>query len=391
VAIETAVGNSTLIQSQVASLLVQPLEQGIDLLAAGPVILDSSSPVRVPRVANGVTAGFVAEGTQISDGDVAFDEVTLLPSTLKGLKVLVKLTNELIRTSVIGLEAVLQTRLVTDVANALDAALWDGAGTSNTIKGVLRQTGIATGTLDLTDADSLIDGWATAMGNKVTPTHWVMTSASFAAVRKLKTATDSSQYLIDPTTIQNGTSLQLFGLPVIITDNIPDLAGPLSRVALVDMSKVVVARDVDAEVKILDQTWGDYDSIGIRVVSRWDTALLQAEAVTLLTEAYAVPEVDPAAVENLVDWRNTDAELVIPIVTAMAKAYTRGRGFDEVGDPNEELAAVIITAAARLTANGRQLGVRDKVDNVEREYRSGFNGWTLAEQAVLNRYRVRAM
>ena len=283
-AIEVTADNGTLIQSQVASLLVQPLEQASTFLAAGPVVLDSSSPVRVPRVASGVTAGFVAEGAQISDGNVAFDEVTLLPSTLKGLKVLVKLSNELIRTSVVGLEAVLQTRLVTDVAHALDAALWDGAGTANTVKGILRQTGVATGTLDLTDADSLIDGWATAMANKVSPTHWVMTSTSFSAIRKLKTATDSNQYLIDPTTIQDGTSLRLFGLPVVITDNIPAVTAK-NRVALVDMSKVVVARDVDAEVKILDQTWGDYDSIGIRVVSRWDTALLQAKAVTLLTEA----------------------------------------------------------------------------------------------------------
>jgi HK97 family phage major capsid protein len=287
VAIEVTSGNSTLIQSQVASLLVQPLEQPSTFLAAGPVVLDSSSPVRVPRIVNGVTAGFVAEGAQISDGDVAFDEVTLLPSTLKGLKVLVKLSNELIRTSVVGLDAVLRTRLVTDVANALDAALWDGTGTSNTIKGILRATGITTGVLDLTDPDSLIDGLAAAQGNKVTPSHWVMTSASFAALRKLKVGTTDARYLFDPATIQNGTSLSLLGLPVILTDNIPNATGTptKARVALVDFSKVVVARDVNAEVKILDQTWGDYDSIGIRVVSRWDTALLQAKAVTLLTEA----------------------------------------------------------------------------------------------------------
>lgn len=286
-AIEVTSGNSTLIQSQVSSLLVQPLEQASTFLAAGPVVLDSSSPVRVPRIVNGVTAGFVAEGAQISDGDVAFDEVTLLPSTMKGLKVLVKLSNELIRTSVVGLEAVLRTRLVTDVANALDAALWDGAGTSNTIKGILRQTGIATGVLDLTDPDSLIDGLAVAQGNKVNPSHWVMTSASFSALRKIKVGTDDARYLFDPNTIQNGTELRLLGLPVIITDNIPNTgtAPGKARVGLVDMSKVVVARDVNAEVKILDQTWGDYDSIGIRVVSRWDTALLQSKAVTLLTEA----------------------------------------------------------------------------------------------------------
>lgn len=283
-AIETTAGNTTLIQSEVASLLVQPLEQASTFLAAGPTILDSSSPVRVPRIVNGVTAGFVAEGAQITDGDVAFDEVTLLPSTLKGLKVLVKLSNELIRTSVVGLESVLQTRLVTDVANTLDAALWDGAGASNTIKGILRQTGIATGVLNLADPDSLIDGLAAAQGNKVTPSHWVMTAASFAKLRKLKVGGGDARYLMDPNTIQNGTEFRLLGLPVIITDNIPN-ASSKARVALVDFSKVVVARDVNAEVKILDQTFGDYDSIGIRVVSRWDTALLQAKAVTLLTEA----------------------------------------------------------------------------------------------------------
>ena len=133
---------------------------------------------------------------------------------------LVKLSNELIRTAVVGLDAVLRTRLVTDVANALDAALWDGTGTSNTIKGILRQTGIATGTLDLTDPDSLIDGLAVAQGNKVTPTHWVMTVGIFAKIRKVKVGTTDARYVIDPNTIQNGTDFRLLGLPVIVTDNI---------------------------------------------------------------------------------------------------------------------------------------------------------------------------
>ncbi|GFG94278.1 phage major capsid protein [Mycobacterium timonense] len=290
-AIEVTGGNSTLLQSQVASLLVQPLEQASTFLAAGPVIYDTNDSLRVPRIASGVSAGFVAEGSQISDGDVSFDEVTLLPSTLKSIKTLVRVSNELIRQSVVGLEVVLQQRLVTDVANALDAALWDGAGSSNTIKGIFRQTGIATGTLDLSAADSLIDGLATAQANHVSPTHWVMTSATFAALRKLKVANpgetsdqDFRQYLFDPSTIQNGTAFQLFGLPVIVTDNIPAVSTK-NRVALVDMSKVVVARDVDSDVFISPHLAADYDSVVIRVVTRFDVALLQNHAVTLLTEA----------------------------------------------------------------------------------------------------------
>lgn len=282
-AIETS-GNATLLQSQVADILVNPLAQESTFLAAGPQIFDTSDQLRIPRVASGVTAGFVGEGAQIADGDVSFDEVTLLPSTLKSLKVLVRFSNEMARQSVVALDATLKTTLVTNVAEALDKALWDGDGTSNTIKGIFSQTGIATGTLDLTDPDSLIDALAVAQGNHVAPTHWVMTAASFAAIRKVKVGTSDKRYVIDPSTIQNGTAFQLFGLPVIITDNIPAVSTK-NRVALVDFSKVAVARDLDAEVKILDQTWGDYDSVGIRVVTRYDVGLLQAKAVTLLTEA----------------------------------------------------------------------------------------------------------
>ena len=49
--------------------------------------------------------------------------------------------------------------------------------------------------------------------------------------------------------------------------------------------------------------------------------------------------------------RSDDAETIaladqtIPVITAMARAYTRGQGFQD-GQPNEELAAVITTATA---------------------------------------------
>ncbi|MBB2992360.1 HK97 family phage major capsid protein [Mycolicibacterium iranicum] len=286
-AIQTPANNATLTAAEVANLLVQPLEQESTFLAAGPQIIDTAGPLRVPRIASGASAGFVAAGAQIPDSNVSFDEIQMLPSTLKGIKVLSKLSNELIRqaTHTVGaLDKVVQNKLVSDAATVLDAALWDGTGASDTIKGVLRQTNIATGTLDLTNADSLIDGWATAMANKVRPTHWVMTSQSFAAIRKLKTGGSSAQYLIDPTTIQNGTALQLFGLPVILTDFIPNVSGK-ARVGLVDFSKVVVARDENPTVTILDQTYGDYDTVGIRVTARFDVAVTQPKAVTLLTAA----------------------------------------------------------------------------------------------------------
>ncbi len=101
-----------------------------------------------------------------------------------------------------------------------------------------------------------------------------------------------------------------------------------------------------------------------------------------------MPEPTPAAVATSL--QSGDVATVVPIVTVMARAYTRGRGFDE-GEPNEEIAAVIATASARLAANGTGLQSK-RIDDVEYRYSlaSSFS-WTLAELAVLGRYRVTAM
>lgn len=75
----------------------------------------------------------------------------------------------------------------------------------------------------------------------------------------------------------------------------------------------------------------------------------------------------------------------LPVVTAMARAYTRDQG--HWVPPDDDLAAVITTATARLVANPEQLGHTIGSVNVY----GGFTGWTLPELFVLNRYRARAL
>lgn len=74
-----------------------------------------------------------------------------------------------------------------------------------------------------------------------------------------------------------------------------------------------------------------------------------------------------------------------PIIRAMAQAYTRGKGF-QGGTVAEDIAAVITTATARLVANPEQLHYAVGSARIS----GSFNGWTLAETFVLNRYRKRA-
>ncbi|SLL01491.1 Uncharacterised protein [Mycobacteroides abscessus subsp. abscessus] len=79
----------------------------------------------------------------------------------------------------------------------------------------------------------------------------------------------------------------------------------------------------------------------------------------------------------------------VDAITGLARAYTRGRGFTDAG-PNADISAVIVTAAARLVSNARQFSYETPIGHGQRAFRGAFTGWSLAEQAALNRYRVRA-
>lgn len=277
---------SELTQEQVAKILVKPLEEAAKFLAAGPRIFDTNSELRIPKLGGPTVVSWVAENEQIPEANPDFDEVTLLPSTMKSLKTLTRYSNELARQSVVALDQALRDRLVTDVAAKLDSQLFGASGDGTvTPQGLFAWAGTQTlaiaGVLEL---DDLHDAEALALGENVNPAQlrWVMTSRELIDLRKIK-ATDGN-YIVQPDVTANG-GYTLLGHPVIVTNRIPDATGTpnTGRAALVDFSQVAVARDMAPTVKILDQTFGDYDQMAIRVVCRYDAKPLNPEAVIKLT------------------------------------------------------------------------------------------------------------
>ena len=75
-------------------------------------------------------------------------------------------------------------------------------------------------------------------------------------------------------------------------------------------------------------------------------------------------------------------------VTALVTAYTRGKGFTGA-EPADDLAEVIIAACARVVTNPSS--TIEQAAGPFSNKPAVFNGWTLPELAVLNRYRKRAL
>ncbi len=276
-ATQTTATLPTLQKDQIASLLVQPLESESVFLASGPKVIDTNGPIRIPRIASGLTVGFVAEGGTIPESSVGLDEVSMLPSTLKSLKVISRVTSEVLRSSAQALDAILKQRLVTDTAKALDVALFTGTGSSNTIRGLLNQSGVATGTLDADEPDSLLDGIGIARANEVKPNRWFLSPADYLSIRKVKDA--DGRYILQPDITQAGQEV-LFGVPVTVTAHVPT-----GKAVLCDLNMVAIARDMSPSVTVDSSRYFDTDEVALRVVALYDLALLQPKAVTILTAA----------------------------------------------------------------------------------------------------------
>ena len=273
---------------QVQAILIQPLEAASVFLAAGPRIFDTAGPLRIPKLNSMEEPAWHGENELITEVDPDFGEVTLLPSTMKSLKSLTRFSNELARQSVISLDAALRDRMVADIAAKLDAAFiagdgGDPAGTEPL--GILNYAGTqeidAVGTLSI---DDLHDAEGLLLSANVDPTRvrWFMRPETFTSLRKLKDG--QQRYMIQPDPTESG-AYRLLGHGVVVTNRIPVDTTPTpdtTEAFLADFSTIAVARDLAPSVKILDQTYGDYDQMAIRVVARMDAAPMLPEAIVVL-------------------------------------------------------------------------------------------------------------
>lgn len=83
------------------------------------------------------------------------------------------------------------------------------------------------------------------------------------------------------------------------------------------------------------------------------------------------------------------ATAILSVVSSMCSAYTRGCGFTD-GIPNAEVAAVILSATARLVTHAGQIQQYLVQGPETASFGAAPFAWSVGELLVLNRYRLRA-
>ena len=229
--------------------------------------------IRVPFVADDGVVGFVAEGAEIPDANQEFDEVVVLTGKVAALG----------KYSFETLAQPEAARMVVDslarsVVTKANAAYLGNLEAAPGPTGLLNAPGIIDFETPMEDdLDQLVDAISFIELDGGTATHIIANPLAWAALSKLKRATDSNESLVGAGTV--AAERALLGLPVLVTPAMP--AGSL----LVTDQSAIIGAQSPLRLARSDDAYFSSDSIGVRVTWRLGWKVMHATRVAKLTIA----------------------------------------------------------------------------------------------------------
>lgn len=209
----TSNAGAILTPEEIGDLVIRPVQAQSIALQAATVIRTNSSHFRIPVVASDPSAGWVAEGAEISPSDATLVEIDVVPRKLAGLSIV---SNELAADSSPEATEIVANGLARDIATKLDQAFF-GNTTANGPAGIqsLASTAVDRGAswanLDPFTAATFA---AEATGAQITA--WCANPADAALLANLKEATGSNKPLLGSDPTQPGKRL-IGGIPVLVS------------------------------------------------------------------------------------------------------------------------------------------------------------------------------
>lgn len=200
--------------------------------------------IKVPRQTGGSSASWVGEGAPKPVGSLAFDQITLGETKVAGIVVM---TQELVRFSNPSAEAIVRQDLVDTISQLLDRDFVDpdkaaaaGVSPASITNGVTAV--VATGTT----SDHLRADVKTLFGNflavnlSIAGAAWIMTETQSLAIAMMTNPLGQPEF--PGMTIANGQTGTFFGLPVILSENIPAQAAVTGPPAIPAGSRIILAK-----------------------------------------------------------------------------------------------------------------------------------------------------
>lgn len=226
--------------------------------------------IKVPRQTSGSSASWVGETAPKPVSALAFDQITLGHTKLAGIVVL---SDELVRFSNPSAEAIVRQDLIDTIVQTMDHDFVDPANAGTTdVKPASVTNGVTPVTASGTDADALradvkaLFAKFIAANMSLASAVWIMTEIQALGIAMMTNALGQPEF---PSMIVNGVAGgTLFGLPVILSENIPANAGSGSpvtgdgaRIILAKASEIMLADDGQVMLDVSREASLQMDSV----------------------------------------------------------------------------------------------------------------------------------
>lgn len=241
--------------------------------------IEGDQPVIPVIYIDDANAGFIPEGSLLTPDDPG---LAVVPVASGKVGQLVKISREQwIQDGAADQLSYSVRRAVTKAANI--AYLGQPAPTPPQISpaaGLLNVAGITEAADEITtNLDPLVDLFAALESAGADPTHIVLDPIGWAALRKLKTATDSNAALLGVGTTD--TSRRLLDVPVLVTPAMPANTG-----LVIDKTAVVSAVG-QLLVATSEHTFFDSDAVALRCTFRFGQNVVKPERLGTFSVAVA--------------------------------------------------------------------------------------------------------
>lgn len=209
--------------------------------------------IKVPRQTGGASASWVGEGAPKPVSSLAFDSITLGHTKVAGIVVM---TEELVRFSNPAAEDIVRRDLVETIGGLIDKDFVDpdkaavsGVSPASITNGVTPVVASGTSADNLrADVQALMANFI-AVNMSLSGAVWIMTETQALAIAMMLNPLGQPEF--PGLSISGGTAGTFFGIPVILSENIPaqsEVTGPPaipagSRIILAKASEIMLADD----------------------------------------------------------------------------------------------------------------------------------------------------
>ncbi|MBO7747915.1 phage major capsid protein [Paenibacillus sp. MWE-103] len=233
-----APAGSLAIPTSISDEIVKKLLETGQLVGRTKIFPSQSGYLEVLRETNIGEAGFVGEMENINPTDYQMDKVKL---EQKRVGTAIELSQQLINDAAFDITAYATDVLIRRIARTIDRNLINGDPASDQFEGILNaalpaECSVTTAVMGSIGTDDLMDMFNSIHPQLVEGAVWIMNRKTFSGITKLKDG-NNQYYLAD---FKNGVGYTMLGLPILISDAMPDSVSSGSiPVILVNLEEAV--------------------------------------------------------------------------------------------------------------------------------------------------------